>query len=379
MRVLMTTDTIGGVWTYAVELARALEAHGICIALATMGAPLNREQRAQVAELSNVSLFESTYKLEWMDEPWDDVARAGDWLLQIERTYRPHVVHLNGYAHAKLPFVAPVMSVAHSCVLSWWDAVKGEAAPVEWDRYRQEVGAGLRGAQMIVAPSHAMLSSIQKHYGPLTTHTRVIYNARDPQHYDPTQEKAELIFSAGRAWDEAKNTVALDRAAHRFPWRIGIAGDARHPNGNRTLGRNVTMLGRLSESEMSAWLASAAIYALPARYEPFGLSILEAALSRCALVLGDIPSLREIWADAAVYVSPDDHAALRRTLLRLVRRPHEREALAQRALQRAQQYAPQKMADSYLSAYRALRNRAAHLARPSTRVTDVYFNEGLRA
>ncbi len=35
---------------------------------------------------------------------------------------------------------------------------------------------------------------------------------------------------------------------------------------------------------------------LPARYEPFGLSVLEAALSGCALVLGDIPSLRESGA-----------------------------------------------------------------------------------
>ena len=42
-------------------------------------------------------------------------------------------------------------------------------------------------------------------------------------------------------------------------------------------------------------MARASIYALPARYEPFGLSILEAALSGAALVLGDIPSLREVW------------------------------------------------------------------------------------
>src|SRR3954469_13350592 len=128
---------------------------------------------------------------------------------------------------------------------------------------------------MIVAPSNAMLASLQKHYGSTTAKTRVIYNARDRDRFDATREKAELIFAAGRAWDEAKNVIALDRAARRFPWRIGIAGDACHPDGKRSLGRNVTMLGGLTEEEMTAWLASAAIYALPARYEPFGLSILE--------------------------------------------------------------------------------------------------------
>ena len=53
-----------------------------------------------------------------------------------------------------------------------------------------------------------------------------------------------------------------------------------------------------------------AIYASPARYEPFGLGVLEAALSSCALVLGDSPTLREPWSDAALFVPPDDHDAL---------------------------------------------------------------------
>ena len=33
--------------------------------------------------------------------------------------------------------------------------------------------------------------------------------------------------------------------------------------------------------------------------------------SGCALVLGDLPSLREVWGDAALYVRPDDHASAR--------------------------------------------------------------------
>ena len=64
--LLLTTDTVGGVWTYAVELARALKPHGVRIALATMGAPLRPDQRVQVEPLDNVRLSESGYRLEWM-------------------------------------------------------------------------------------------------------------------------------------------------------------------------------------------------------------------------------------------------------------------------------------------------------------------------
>ena len=49
--VLMTTDTVGGVWHYAIELALALAARDVRVALATMGAPLNTAQRSQIASV----------------------------------------------------------------------------------------------------------------------------------------------------------------------------------------------------------------------------------------------------------------------------------------------------------------------------------------
>ncbi len=113
----MTVDPIGGVWTYALELTRALEPHGIEIVLASMGAHLTRDQYQQVLARKNVRLFESAYRLEWMDGAWDDVDRAGDWLLEIEERVHPDLIHLNGYSHAALPWNAPVLVAAHSCVL----------------------------------------------------------------------------------------------------------------------------------------------------------------------------------------------------------------------------------------------------------------------
>src|SRR5215216_6713355 len=108
-RILMTVDPVGGVWTYALELARAFEPHGIEVALASMGAHLTREQYQQVLARKNVRLFESAYRLEWMDDPWADVDLAGDWLLEIAGRVRPDLIHLNGYSHAALSWDAPVL------------------------------------------------------------------------------------------------------------------------------------------------------------------------------------------------------------------------------------------------------------------------------
>ena len=123
---------------------------------------------------------------------------------------------------------------------------------------------------------------------------------------------------------------------------------------NRVSTSNVHLLGRLYTEELVSWYAHASIYALPARYEPFGLSVLEAALSGCALVLGDIASLREIWWDAAVFVPPDDGNAIAHAINTLIKDSSLRTALAAKARTRALKFTPQRMVAGYLEAYQDL-------------------------
>ena len=352
VNLLLTTDTVGGVWTYAIGLAAALRPAGVRVALASMGGPLSPVQQQQVANLPHVTLFESTYKLEWMPDCWDDVAAAGQWLLAIARAFRPDVVHLNQFAFGTLPWDAPVLMVAHSDVLSWWQAVKGEPAPPEWDRYREVVMAGLRAADRVIAPSAAMLSETQRLFGPFKD-AGVIYNGFDPSAF-AAAEKEPFVLAAGRLWDEAKNLETLDRAAAGMAWPVCVAGDQTGFDGRSAAATAVRPLGRLHPGALAGWMARAAIYAMPARYEPFGLSVLEAALSGCALVLGDIPSLREIWGDAAAYVAPNDAATLRRRLDELISDPDRRADSADRARERARRYTVAAMAEHYRAEYRAL-------------------------
>ncbi|HEU4629207.1 MAG TPA: glycosyltransferase family 4 protein [Gemmatimonadaceae bacterium] len=348
--VLLSADTLGGVWTYAVELSAALGARGLRVALATMGAPLTEAQRAQLAPLRDrVTLYESAYRLEWQDSPWDDVARAGDWLRGLERELRPDVVHLNQFAFGALDFHAPTLLVAHSCVCSWWEAVHHEPAPPSWDPYRDVVRAGVAGADLVGAPTQAMLRAVQRLHG-LTASGVVLPNGRNGALFAPG-EKEPFILAAGRMWDDAKNLVALDAVAASLPWPVRIAGPTAGPDGAARTAWHAELLGTLTTPELAAELARASIYASPARYEPFGLSVLEAGLAACALVLGDLPSLREVWGDAAIYVGPDDHDALAATLYALSLDPPRRRRLGAAARQRALHFTPRRMADAYLRAY----------------------------
>jgi glycosyltransferase involved in cell wall biosynthesis len=355
--VLMTADTVGGVWHYAIELAAALGAHDVRVVLATMGAALTPAQHAQAAAVSTLEVVESEYKLEWMVDPWDDVARAGEWLLELERALAPDYVHLNQFAFGALPFRAPALVVAHSCVLSWWRSVHGRSAPAEWDRYREVVRRGLEGARLVVAPTRAMLSSLEMEHsycGP----GLVIANGRSAQRYLP-RAKEQIVLSAGRLWDAAKNVSALEAVAPQLAWPVLVAGARAEPGGaERPIGA-VQYLGELASNELLETLSKAPIYALPARYEPFGLSILEAALAGCALVVGDLPSLREVWGSAALYVHPDDHRSLCECLSSFIEDSQLRALYAREARRRALTYSPQRMASDYLSAYTRMTWRTA--------------------
>jgi glycosyltransferase involved in cell wall biosynthesis len=341
----MTADAVGGVWTYALDLARELTMRGVTIDLATMG-PAPSAAQLHEAERAGVRVTVGPFRLEWMDDPWEDVDRAGEWLLDLERSIRPDLVHLNGYSHGALPWRAPVLMVGHSCVLSWWRAVYRTEAPDRFDEYRWRVRCGLQAASMAIAPSRAMLASLAEDYGPFAR-CRVIANGRERVRLQ--RRRQSLLLSAGRIWDQGKNIGAVTRIAGRVRWPVYIAGE--NAGDDAIAAANVHHLGHVPGEAMRGWFARAAVYVLPARYEPFGLSVLEAAHAGCALVLGNIPSLVENWEGAALFVPPDDSDELQFALSTLIDDEEMRRELAWRARCRARRFTVARMADEYLTAY----------------------------
>lgn len=367
LRVLMTTDTLGGVWDYSLELAGQLARQEVRTVLATLGRLPTAAQSRAAAAVPGLLLETSAYRLEWMPDAGSDPERAGDWLLQLERRHAPDIVHLNNYLLPPHPWRAPCLVVAHSCVLSWWQAVKKEPAPRrQWQPYAARVRQSLQRAETVVTPTAALLRTLVELYGPLRR-AEVIRNGRRPDPYRPAG-KGNYVFSAGRLWDEAKNLRTLASVAPELDWLVMAAGEWRRPEGGEERPANVEYLGQLEPDEMAWWLAAAPIYALPARYEPFGLSVLEAALSGCALVLGDIPTLRELWDEAALFVPPDDSCQLKSVLQGLIRDLPLRQGLARAARQRARRYGAERMAGSYGRLYAGLlAERAASTAAVSRR------------
>jgi len=360
MHVLITADTLGGVWVYTRELVTGLVERGVRVTLVSLGRIPTREQTAWLDAFPSVDFRPTAFRLEWMQESAADLERSTEYLSQLVREVQPDLLHLNQYCYGSLPGGVPRLVVAHSDVLSWWAAVHGEVlsgdAWLNW--YRRIVTRGLSSATAVIAPSRWMLEQLSKHYVHVN-HASVIYNGRSPAQFDPDGAKGDYVISVGRLWDPGKQVSLL--AQCKLPVKTLIVGCESHPEealrspGLRWSNPDVQCLGEQSPEQLRDLFSRAALYAATSRYEPFGLAPLEAALSRCAIVANDIPSLREIWGDDACYFERDDAESLGATVARLHSDPDLRQRYADAAYQRAcRRYSAHRMVDQYLSLYETL-------------------------
>ena len=346
-RIMMTTDTVGGVWTYSCGLASSLAASGADVTLVTMGPPARVDQRDMLRG-SRVRLIDTNLALEWQDPEGHDFANARRVLAGLECRFRPDIVHLNSFREATLSWRAPTVLVAHSCVNSWALACRDTAwlGEPRWTHYTKRVAAALNSAQAWVCPSRSFHNDIMEIYRPRSPGA-VIWNGIAPA--DLPLRKRKLIFAAGRLWDRAKNIEALTAAAPGLGWPIEVAGPA-----GADPSASVTWLGQLSHTTMRVHLQQAAIFVSPALYEPFGLSVLEAAAAGCALVLSDIATFRELWSGAALFFDPLDSQALNRKLADLCADHLERTRLQQAAYEHSVTYSLARTTSAYLKLYEGL-------------------------
>ena len=347
LRLLLVSDAVGGVWTYSLELARALEPLRITTILAVTGPSPSPEQRQAAG---GIRLIDTRLPLEWLDTSESQIARAGEELQRIAEREGADVVQTSSAALlAGAAFDRPCVAVQHSCVTTWWDAVKDGPLPRDFEWRRDLVKRGLERADTIVAPTHAFADATRDAYA-LDRPLVAVHNGRTTRELGPLPQ-GDFVFTAGRLWDEGKNVATLDWAAARIDAPFQAAGPAHGPNGASVALDHLLTLGDLSQDRIAGLLAARPIYASAALYEPFGLSVLEAAQAGCALVLSDIPTHRELWDGAAIFVEASDDGAFAAAIMQLFADRGRRNELGKRARERARSYVPERMAAAMAEIY----------------------------
>jgi glycosyltransferase involved in cell wall biosynthesis len=360
MKLLMTADAVGGVWPYATELAAALVPHGVRTVIAVLGPAPDADQLAVVA--AGVEVVVTGLPLDWLADGPAPVRDAAGRIAAMAEEMRADLVQLNSPAlAAAAAFPCPVVAVAHGCVATWWDAAEATPLPDLFGWLAAMTRDGLDRAAAVVAPSASYAAIVQRRYD-LSRAPVVVHNGRSAPVPAAPGSPADHVFTAGRLWDRVKNTALLDQVAARLPVPVRAAGPVTAPQGDTVRPAHLTLLGNVPAADLARELAQRPVFVSAASFEPFGLAVLEAAQAGCALVLSDIATFRELWDGAALFVAGWDPQDWVTALADLLADPERRQALGDRAAERAARYTPAATAAVMMRVYAQALLRAERVA-----------------
>jgi glycosyltransferase involved in cell wall biosynthesis len=355
IHVVMTADAAGGIWNYALEMARALSARGVSTTLAVVGERPSQSALREARSIAGLEIEITDLPLDWTAMSASEVTHAGEEIARLSRRIGADLVQLNAPALAAgASFPVPTIGALHSCVGTWWEAVHGDVElPADLQWRAKLTRAGLTRVDAAIAPSRALARQAQRLYT-LPRAPIVIHNGRSSPDTPRPPTRDIPVLTAGRLWDQAKNVAALDRAADHLPFTICAAGPLQGPNGAELGPNRLEWLGVLAPAALRDVMARSSAFVSAALYEPFGLAVLEAAQAGCALVLSDIPTFRELWDEAAFFVSPSNARALADALNIIIADSALRTRLAAAATRRAARYTVDQSADALAALMRSL-------------------------
>jgi len=366
VHVLVTADTLSGSWTYSRELVTGLVTRGVRVTLVSFGEIPLPEQTTWMDHLHGLDYRPTAFRLEWMQDAEQDLPESSAFLAAVVRELRPDVLHLNQFCYGDLPVDVPRVVMAHGDLLSWkragrnGDGIPRSGRPTKW--YYDTVLRGILTADAVVAPSAWMLDQVRTGYV-RPRRELVIYPGRNPIFFNPYVNTDDCVLAVGRLVDASKQISLLTQHKHPIPVcivgaeqtvpvpRIPIRADVKIDTDETS----VAIRGPQTEAQLRTLFSRAAIYAATARYEPLGMSALEAAFSRCAIVANDVPCFREVWGDAALYFRTNDAGSLAAKIRDLNADRPMRRAFAELAYARARErFTTRRMIEEYLQLYRSL-------------------------
>lgn len=362
-RVLLTTDAVGGVWRQTLDLCAGLAEAGVEPVLLGLGPRPDATRALEAHAIPGLRLDWLELPLEWMakdEAAFTPVPRA---IAERAAFHGADVVHLMSPAQAAgIETPLPVVVTAHSCIATWFRAVRGSDVPPAWAWQKAWSARGFARADMATAPSRAFAQALEREYGPLPR-LRVVHNGQPAGEPAPGGPRLPQALAAGRFWDDGKGLALLDAAAALARTPILAAGALAGPNGAQAAPpRHVQALGLLDAAAMREAYARARLFVSTALYEPFGLAVLEAAHAGLPLVLSDIPTFRTLWDEAALFVDPHDAAAVAAAIDRLCADERLCAELSAKARAAAEQYSFARHVHDMGAVYAAAGGQSAALA-----------------
>ncbi len=143
-----------------------------------------------------------------------------------------------------------------------------------------------------------------------------------------------LVLAGGNGWMTEASRQAIESA--------------------QQAGEKVTHVGFVDSDDASAFYQKASMFVMPSTYEGFGMPILESMASGCPVIASDIPVLREVGGNAALYASVGNSDSFCQVIQKLIANPNLQAELIKKGSKRLNDFSPEKNSAIIIEAYQKL-------------------------
>ena len=235
---------------------------------------------------------------------------------------------------------------------------------------------------VIITPSHYTADQLVGHFNAAPQRIVVNHRAAD-QAMVHIHDDSQLSEVAGRyeldarpilhlgAPDPRKNTINAIQAFAALPADIraetpllviGLDQQAHRREMAELCERlhvrdTVKLHGFADEADMPALFSMARVLLYPSRSEGFGLPILDAWMTRTAVLTSETTSLPEVGGNAAIYVDPEKPTEITEQLHRLLTDSAHRSAMVRAGVERVTQFSWERTAERFIVAVESAVNQ----------------------
>nr|MBI5455971.1 glycosyltransferase family 4 protein [Candidatus Levybacteria bacterium] len=118
----------------------------------------------------------------------------------------------------------------------------------------------------------------------------------------------------------------------------------------KTKSQNIIFYGVATDAELSNLYKNSLCLVMPSLMEGFGLPVLEAMANKCLVACSDIPSLREVVKDNALYFNPKNITEIQEAMSNVYDQKYKKE-ITENAYAAAKEFSFEKMAKETLKIY----------------------------
>lgn len=185
--------------------------------------------------------------------------------------------------------------------------------------------ASARRSRSLIAPSESTRDDLAHFYPFAAARTRVIHHGVGEEFFSLGRSRTDPVLLCVSTLHPHKNIERLIRAyTHRKrDCRLVLAGMRGFQTSQieKLVTKDVEITGWIPRADLMNLYARARAFIYPSTFEGFGMPVLEALAAGIPVACSDIPPLREIAGDAALYFDPESEDAIAEAIDRITTAP----------------------------------------------------------